>query len=130
MYTRPSDYRQDFKNKNYYEDNQEPSMTQPDMVLSLQQLIENHTRGIPIPTINPNYSEFTDSIPEFGKLSKLEQSQVIKDVKDSNLRYEQLIIKQRKEAEKDLETQKNKDLETISSKNIPLKDGTSSQPEA
>lgn len=95
MYTSARNYKRDLTNEQHYEQESSiPSMTQPDMVLSLQQLLTDHTRGLQVPIMSLNYSEFTENIPSFGKLDKIEQTQIIRNLKKSNKKNHDFYILQ------------------------------------
>lgn len=45
--------------------NEEASMTEPDMTLTLQELLEKHTRGLEVPTYSGSYQDESDDfIPD------------------------------------------------------------------
>lgn len=69
--------------KNKGETNNSPSMTQPDMALSLKTLIDRHTRGLQIPVLTGTYSNESEQaldLPDLQRLDKLERLDLIKEV--------------------------------------------------
>lgn len=48
-----------------------PSMTVPDMVLSLQELISKHTQGVPVPTFQGYYENDQESDDDFDVMPDL-----------------------------------------------------------
>ena len=60
------------------------SMTVPNQVLSLRQYVENHTNAIQVPVINGQYAQVGEALSHFAKLDKLEQQNLIREVKLAN----------------------------------------------
>lgn len=71
--------------KKYGEDFTKPSLTVPDMTMSLRELVERFTRGQEVPYRTPMYDENEDyhELEKLDKIEKLERAkQIRKGIKD------------------------------------------------
>lgn len=72
------------------EKNNSPSLTQPEMTLSLKELISRYTRGGQVATFTPVYTgdgEF-DEYPEFEKMDAVEKMEYAARIKESIHQYQ------------------------------------------
>lgn len=87
------------------EKNDLPSETQPDMTMSLQELLERHVRGLDVPQFPGNFEEEGEYIPDPRSLDlsdiarmKEENAQKIKDLKENPKPKAKPSSKQKSEA--------------------------------
>lgn len=71
--------------KEVNEFNELPSMTVPDMTMSLSEILKRYTRGGEIATLTPVYQEEDEfsEYPDFEKLDALEKLQYAQEIKES-----------------------------------------------
>lgn len=74
-----------------------PSLTEPDLALSVQQIIDNHTRGLPISTRTPIYEGDEPGLPEWETLD-LAERHLVQEAAKEELRA---IAEKRKQEEID-----------------------------
>lgn len=65
--------------------NNEPSLTVPNMTMSLEEILTRYTRGGEIATLTPVYQEHDefDESPDLQKMDAVEKLQYAKDIRDS-----------------------------------------------
>lgn len=87
--------------------NLEPSMTEPDMALTPQQILERFTAGRPLPQSENLFYSGDEYLPDFRTLDISEISDIIADT-DMQIKELQQQVKDAKKAKKDKEKQQKK----------------------
>ena len=90
--------------------NDKPSLTVPNMAMSLKQLLERFTRGQSIPTKTPIYHEDEEGnvidLPDIGRLNKLDKIDLLRETKAATKEHQkQMIIKKQKRDAKQIKQQ-------------------------
>ena len=58
-----------------------PSKTTPDMSLTLKELVTRHSRGIPVPTFKPVYSD-DPLLPDLNRLTPMDVQDLSRQISD------------------------------------------------
>ncbi len=92
--------------------NDKPSLTVPNMAMSLKTLLERFTRGQSIPTNTPVYHEDEEGnvidLPDIGRLNKLDRIDLLKETKAATIEHQkQMAIKKQKREAKQIKQQIN-----------------------
>lgn len=64
-----------------------PSMTVPDTLMSLREMVEKHTQGLPIPTFAPMYYDI--DLPDLRKLDLTEIDELYDDIMTKRAKHQQ-----------------------------------------
>lgn len=90
------------------EKNTEPSMTQPDMTLSMRELLINHTRGLGIMAKHHEGFYYDTEIPQFDDMTDIDayREYLAEQKAENDKRVEELLTHKRKFDEQVRERQK------------------------
>lgn len=98
-----------------YEKETGPSMTVPDMSLSVSELLERHTRGLPIPQFVPTYTDEEHELEsiDFLHLDLTEQDELRDHLKESVASMQEKLRIAREAQEASIRKQNESDHDTI-----------------